>query len=335
MGFSFVSKTVIAQADTIVNSYNSRLSGASKKFSFVHISDVHIGESMGDYGSVGFDDFPHKSFTGYSVQRLKKAVEWINENAKKLDIHFVAVTGDLTDSGERSEFMKCKELLDMLTVPYIPLIGNHDVWPYISEEIESSHPNGDSVLNEIFSETFDNLKTFFQNWNDGTKNTRIFNPETKSYNYLQNFSFQYKDHVFIFGDFSSRYHATYPPGPGIGPQANLMDFEGGSWDWWKREIQQHSSKKKNNVFLFSHHPPTKDPWAFVNSFSFREYRKITRFLHHHKHQLAAWFAGHIHRDKVYGVSKWNKNSQVIWGVETAANKDFEHGHFRIIEVYGK
>jgi 3',5'-cyclic AMP phosphodiesterase CpdA len=47
------------------------------------------------------------------------------------DIQMVIVLGDLTSTGDTStDFPNSRRILDSLHVPYVPLIGNHDIVPY-------------------------------------------------------------------------------------------------------------------------------------------------------------------------------------------------------------
>jgi predicted MPP superfamily phosphohydrolase len=130
-----------ASKGMVLNSTVNRGLGG-KSFRFVQLTDLHIGEGMGDYGTEGFDDTAPAGDIGVSAQRLREAVNWINANKDPQNIAFVMITGDITDSAERSEFLKAKEILDTLTVPYIPMPGNHDIWPYTANG-DAPAPVGD------------------------------------------------------------------------------------------------------------------------------------------------------------------------------------------------
>jgi YVTN family beta-propeller protein len=86
-------------------------------FSFAIISDLHVGR------------YPEYDGDNYLNQRLKESVQLINEevgNGK--DIKFVVVLGDLSENGVRPKQLdRAMEILDTLSVPYVPVIGNHDV----------------------------------------------------------------------------------------------------------------------------------------------------------------------------------------------------------------
>ncbi|MGB9609298.1 MAG: NosD domain-containing protein, partial [Minisyncoccia bacterium] len=145
-------------------------------FSFAIITDLHIGRGYSDYNSSGFED----SGDGedyYLTERLKKVVQWVIDNKDNVDcedtkcsIKFLVVLGDISDSAEKSEFLKAKKILDKLNdpnedgdisdgIPYVVVFGNHDVWPYTDEK-EANSPKGEDFFDEIF-------------WDENTTNTKL------------------------------------------------------------------------------------------------------------------------------------------------------------------
>jgi hypothetical protein len=100
---------------------------ALAEWSFAVITDLHIGFGYPDYGPEGFDDKYGNGQEYYLTERLRKVVETINSDPS---IKFVIVLGDLSDSAEYTEFLKAREILNYLNVPYIPVMGNHDAYPY-------------------------------------------------------------------------------------------------------------------------------------------------------------------------------------------------------------
>ena len=95
---------------------------AARTFSMAVVTDPHIGEGHLDYGSPGYDDAASSGEEYGLTKRLRGAVAWINERRGQYDIRFVIVPGDLTDSAERSEFSKAKQILDGLEVAYVPML---------------------------------------------------------------------------------------------------------------------------------------------------------------------------------------------------------------------
>jgi len=316
----------------LTTNYNQNLSSTNWEFSFVHITDIHIGEGSDDFGSPGFNDSLTGNDPDQSADRLRKSVAWINQNAANEKIKFVIVSGDLTDSGEKSEFQLFKKIADSLTIPYIPLIGNHDIWQYTSNA-ESSKPNGDSIANVIFAPVFQNLSQSLPMWNNGTRETRIELTDNQCYAYLQNYAFSYGNYLFALTDFATRSHAITGYF-GVLPEADIYQFSGGSLNWLEQTINAYTNPLSKNILIFSHFPMTKDPWAFVNSFNTSEYETVLDVLSPKQEHAGAWFAGHIHRDSEYGISSFTPFSpSIIQGYEAGANKEFPEGHFRLVKVW--
>ncbi|MBU4490425.1 MAG: metallophosphoesterase, partial [Actinobacteria bacterium] len=113
---------------------NDELADTNWEFSFAQLTDLHIGKGVDDYGTAGYDDAAPAGDVGTPAQNLRSAVNWINANRSSNKIKLVVITGDISDSGEKSELLKAREILDTLTVPYAPVIGNHDIWPYTASE---------------------------------------------------------------------------------------------------------------------------------------------------------------------------------------------------------
>ncbi len=326
---------VYAQNETQIREYsiNNEEPGAVYSFTFVHLTDIHIGEGQGDYGTPGYlNDTMPVGDIGYSAERLRKAVNWINQNAAARNIKFVLVTGDITDSGERSEFEKAKEILDALEIPYIPTIGNHDIWPYVRYQDEAPYAYGDSIMAEIFKDTYEKGKQFFDHWDDGTRLTRVYNPESKEYHYHQNFSFAYQGFGFLAFDFNPRYHVRKEE-PGVGAEARLNDFENGTYPWLLNAIQNHPVKGDKNLILLTHQPPHRDIAALFNGLPLLDQDRMTRDLLKFSDHLGLWLAGHVHRNMNYSLRTIGGGVKVINVKETAANKEYEEGFFSLIHAY--
>lgn len=309
---------------------NKDYPGAQYKFSFVHISDVHIGEGFDDYGTTGyFNDTMPTSDESKPANSLKAAVRWINAHKEEKNIKFVVLSGDLTGSAEKSEFEMSKKILDSLQVPYVPVIGNHDIWPYVRYQTEAPYACGDSVMNEVFDDVYKRNKLFFTNWKDGTRLTRTYNPETQKEHYLQNFSFEYDNFIFYGLDFNPRYHVNKAE-PGIGPEARLMDWSGGTFRWLKNELATNPNLGKHNVCFISHHPATDNVLFILSGFVFNatDYVKMMDMLSPYSKNLGLWMAGHIHIDYDYPLVN---NIMHVRGI--AANKEYDQGHFEIVNVY--
>lgn len=310
----------------------SNVNSGGGYFSFVHLTDLHIGEGSADYGTPGYDDAPPAGDVGVPAQLLRKQVDWINANLNAYNIDFVIVTGDLTQSGEKSEFLKAKEILDSLHVPYVPILGNHDVWPY-TDSLEAASPIGDQYFKEIFASTFSNLQSVMPGWNNGTRLVRVWNPEHSCYSYFQNFSFSYGGYHFVCSDFVTRGHAL--SGSGANPEADLHNFTGGTWPWFKSRYDSFPHENRDDILIFAHHPLTKDPWNGIYSFSYGEYNTVASFLNNssHKYNTGLFNAGHMHRNSAYNIKTLGfPPSTICPGIETNAAKN-DGGHLRVIKVW--
>jgi parallel beta-helix repeat protein len=104
----------------------------TEDWTFAVITDIHMGYNFTDYGTLGWNDAA--SDGNYRLtERLSTIVDWINSHEESNNIHFVAILGDISDSGEKSELLKARDILNGLNIPYIPVIGNHDIWPYTQQ----------------------------------------------------------------------------------------------------------------------------------------------------------------------------------------------------------
>ncbi|MDD5747583.1 MAG: IPT/TIG domain-containing protein, partial [Actinomycetota bacterium] len=330
---------------------NSELEGTSNKWSFIQISDLHIGEGYEDYGTAGYDDSPPAGDEGTSAQRLREAVNWVNANAAIQNIRLVVITGDITDSAEKSEFMKAKEILDSLQIPYVPILGNHDIWPY-TQSSEAPSPFGDEYFKNIFSEQFEKLKNTLPNWDDGTRLEKIWNGEFSCDSYFQNYAFDYAGYHFICNDFNTRQHAL-AGSKGAMPYTNLYDFEGGTWHWYKNHLKDYDFKAARNIVNLTHQPLCVTTGGAIFSFCFSQsdYDEVTEFLYqgtesgvgemlpYYKFYQGLWIAGHMHEHiPIWGPEfefeiKYQDN-YICPGVHTQAVKD-DPSHMRLVKVWDK
>jgi 3',5'-cyclic AMP phosphodiesterase CpdA len=296
---------------------------------FAHITDIHIGEGRKDFGSSGFlDDYSNDIEELYAEIRLRNTVAHINSLSENEKIDFVMVSGDLTDSGEFSEFMKAKEILDKLNIPYFPLIGNHDVWPYTRFH-EADAPIGDQLLNEVFDDHFEQLALLFPDDFTDNRNIKTISADGHTM-FLQNYSFVLGGYRIVFCDFGTRVHAPRDL-PGVGPQADLFDFENGTFQWLKSELQK-AEQSNQKVIVSSHFPLALSPITYHYSFSRKEYRKLTRMLHPYRDTFLYWFCGHWHRNRVLPIAIPGDTRPIGYSIETRANKDHDTPSVRMVRL---
>ena len=320
------------QAQRIMVSNLNKKHHGVYKFSFVHLTDIHVGEGIADYGTPGYyDDTMPVGDIGYSAERLRKSVNWINANAKKRGIKFVIVTGDLTDSGEKSEFDKANEILSTLMVPFVPQIGNHDVVSHTSDSW-SKTAFGDSVCNVVFRKEFDTLQHFADRWDDGYRQVRVYSPYSQHEQFFQNFMFEYHGFGFVFFDLNPRFIYGRPK-TDHGPKPRLNDFPRASFDWLLHSLAAFPDTGSHNIFLFSHQPPHHDFMSIFNGLPTQEYDKLTQALLPFRQRIGFWIAGHVHRNKSYQVTTLHSHKFVLKARETASNKEHKNGLLRVINVY--
>jgi len=296
-------------------------------FSFAHITDTHIGEAAagGDFGTPGFlDDTLTGAESGYAMDRLRNVVSHLNGLPQTERPAFIIHSGDLTDSGERSEFLMTRQLMDG-PIPWIPLMGNHDAWPYNRFGAEAATACGDSLMNLVFADVFISLSTQF-NWDDGTRTQPFTCPVTGNNAHLQNYAFTHAGVRFVFLDFNPRYHVP-KEAPGIGPEAYLTDVPGGTVPFLRSQLGL-AEQQGEQVVLVVHHPPVTSAIGDVFAFSRADKKRLAEIIKPHSPRILGWFCGHLHRWARYGFGMAG-----IPVFETKAVKSAKHGAIRMVSVH--
>ena len=249
--------------------------GLAAPLTMVHLTDVHIGWGLSDYGTPGYDDQPAGE-EGVAAQRLRQAVAWVNANATTEGIALVVVTGDITDSAERSEFLMARMILDELAAPYAIMPGNHDIWPYTAGD-EAPAATGTQVFAEIFAEPLQRLAQVSAAWDDGRNLEDSLS--------LQNYAFVLAGVRFVAVDFSTRDHAILG-NPGVcDPGCSFLPDESRSW------LQQETTATPQlPVVVLSHFPLWPVPIA---TFLPSEWRKLQDVLASVP-SSTLWLSGHLH-----------------------------------------
>ncbi len=239
-------------------------------WTFAVLTDLHIGWGIPDYGKPGYgesDNEPGQDY--YLTDRLNGAVEWINQHRNDADrnIKFVVILGDITDTAEYSEFLKAREILNKLEIPYIPLIGNHDIVPYVSKAnydpddrawgpiirgIGETRKDGEPMGDVLFEKVF---------WTDNLTNTNKINALFGVDNFkkqptgtdkYQNYEFNYNGIKFLGLDFASRNEIEELTSP------FNAELNNGSEEWLNETIDNNQEK----TIVFTHYPLSENAGGF-------------------------------------------------------------------------
>ncbi len=266
-------------------------------FSFAILTDTHIGEGVQDYGTPGWDDSWSEDTESDSEAVLAQAVADINLLAEEPDgPSFVVVLGDITDSGERSELERALYLLNELEIPYLPLVGNHDVWPYAYDEAAGLHaeadtPVGDRWLYYVFFEAFDDAHELVGAIHNSPP-VKHLSIDAKTH--FLDYAFTYCGVRFVALDTSTRAHAGGGE-PGIGPEAKLYQKPDSPWPWLIEELGTGWGAEDDDVVILAHHPFTQ---GSLLAFDEEDFATIEADLGQHglEDRVMAFFGGHQHVD---------------------------------------
>jgi|GEM_PF-1158106 len=175
---------------------------------------------------------------------LRAARDTINKLVDEYgDIEMVMVLGDVTSTADTTaEFPNAKHILDSLHVPYVPLIGNHDMVPYWLDPPVPPRDTDSLFTTRYFDRTFgpvyDSLAAGkypqirdFRRYQGHPWNFEIEWPQgthdTFAYDIWQNFAFRagpaLSPYRFVCLDFNSR-HKWPGQNYGVLPSADLHEL---------------------------------------------------------------------------------------------------------------
>ena len=299
-------------------------------FSFAIITDIHVGRNFSDYGAEGWADYnlatgqaingDEGDFNNYVTDRLVATVDWLNANYKSRNIKFLVILGDIADSAEMSEFFRAKKILDNLEIPYIPLVGNHDIWSNVKDpncwDIQST--DGELYFERIFwrdiynKKNIDRINSLFgNNW----QKQKVL---TASFNILQNYAFGYQKINFVALDYARRDSNCL---------AIFAEPFSETKEWLSDNIQKHSGEI---VIVLSHYP-----YMLLGGFALQETGYLSK-LAQENNVSALDFGGHIHYDlNVNEVFEQNSEAPVIVTKGLMGGRyDLSADFLRIVKVKG-
>ncbi len=250
--------------------------GYGRTFSFAVIADPHISGNPEHNAS------------------LKTAIDWIIGNREDRDIELVFVVGDIGWGGPRTRrnLRRAKEMLDRLDdagIGYVPIMGDNEIQCGCEREFA-----------ETFSAQYEKLSKALPGWKKA--------PIPVKGMHLQNFSFNYKGCHFLCSDFNSRKWGD--------EGGELHDFAGGSWPWFKKDIETCPKDKKESIVIVTHIGMFRTGFGMADDYLYsqNEMKKIKGFLNGYKHYVDSNYAGHIHQN--WHASVWTGLLTTIYHVRT-------------------
>jgi hypothetical protein len=242
----------------------------------------------------------------------------------------------VTTSAVHAEFDRCRSILNQLQVPWLPMIGNHDIWTYNST-YEEPVPTGDLYFGKLFADVYERVKQQLGDGFDYNNVTTVNKEHNDITSWFHNFELKLSDNVVVLAlDWNSRKHAVSQLGyKGSFPGSELHMFPGGTFDWLEKKLQKLQQEKPKSIIILQHHPfrtPMFVP-EFIYSFSSHQKGLIKDLLKKYITIPTYWghFAGHFHRwytGPAFDEKEWSSFMQ--W--ESAASKT--DGSFALIDVKG-
>ena len=255
------------------------------------LTDLHVGEGCGSPYN-GSEACP-------SVVNDRRAVARINALSPPAD--FVLITGDITSSSWPTQWAKAADILSELSVPYFPLMGNHDVWPY-TDSNETRGPTGDTLFQATFGALL-SASPYVSSY--APRPVRNLHNTTSSYQSLVVTlpSDGGARLAFFCGDWSTREPAPLgEPGVPGWVERGLSDFPGGPLPWLRDSLAAAAAlppaTRPTRLFLAQHQPVTCPFYMPDALFCFGALDKVLleAALQQHWPRAAWWgvLAGHNH-----------------------------------------
>ena len=256
--------------------------------SFIFLADLHLGEGC----ATSTRGYQLNDTNCFSVRHLNATVSRINREIERLrrvsPVRLVLVGGDITESAQRNQYLGARALLDRLAVPYLPILGNHDIWSYDETTGDlTPTPAADEIFASTFAPSFASLSrlpgltypntTAFDPWRMHTSRYQSWELRLDRTAYGPDLG----GLTFLAPDFNTRARAL-PPCPGhsavggcgVPGNADLHAFPGGVMPWFEGRLRAlakrpPSERPDRSVFLLSHQPfrcrPGIPDWWFCYS----------------------------------------------------------------------
>jgi hypothetical protein len=287
-------------------------------YDFVFFADFHIAEGkksisgMDDFGTEGYDDTDNDPLeTTPAIEGDAACVDYINTSLvgqPGYDIRFVVAGGDFTSSAERSEWHRTRAVLDVLADgPFlVPLVGNHDLWPYVGHGLSFyppfpgyflEQPEDEVVVGQYFVDAFrgmyDTLR-FIQPVPNWEQSEWLLTPTDKTCHpwpsYYDNFAFSYQGTRFIATDFNTRKDPPPSERPGLRGEPDIYSNQAYHWtlDWLKAQVA--AVRPGERIICIGHQPYDQE----YTNFQTDELRIMSGAGLLNNRPIATSVGGHIH-----------------------------------------
>lgn len=221
------------------------------RFRYVVIADPHVYDTESDH-----------------LDRLDRAVAWVNNNAEALDLELVLVVGDICWG---TGIDAARASLDRLTPTWVPINGDDEIAGGAEEAYALA-----------FADHYEALSTTLDGWVMGP--VEVWNPQFETTSWFHNLAFTWKGVRFVGLDWASR-----DPNVILSEMGELHDFEGGTWPFFVEQVGA-AGVAGEDVVMFSHIPMHLSPGGF----DLAEMERVTGVTAPRAEHVWADLAGHYH-----------------------------------------
>lgn len=185
-------------------------------FRFVVVADSHV---TGDPSE--------------NLDRLNRAVEWINAHAEEDDLELVLVVGDI---GWGNGLQPAFDSLSALSMPWVPINGDNEV-----------QLGSEEAYDTTFRPQYEALAGQLDEWT--MVETPVEDPEVGATAWYHDLAFSFGGMRFVGLDWASRTINEV-----LGELGDLHDFDGGTWPFFVEQVEGAADGPEENVVMFSHIP---------------------------------------------------------------------------------
>ncbi len=213
---------------------------------------------------------PHVAGPPEHEERLLAAVEWVNANAEAEGIELVLLLGDIC-WGTRMD--AAVDLLDQLTPPWVPIIGDNVL----------HSTGGDLSFATTFQPQLDRLADTLDAWSQAP--WPIADERLGGDAWMQNLRFEHRGVRFVGLDWNIR-HLT----GNLAEFGDFNDIPGGTHEWLAASLDGQQDRRDESILLLSHVP------MLPGTFTLAERAVFADLIRPLEDKVFANLAGHLHVD---------------------------------------